>query len=402
MTHATISFPLSKVAKQIKRSVMRDLIALANQPEIVSFAGGLPAADHLPLEAIQMCLEAVLQRDGARALQYGPAYLPLREWIAGDMRRRGVRCAVENVFITNGAQQAMEIVARLLLDQGEPAVVEALTFTGIGQVMNAHGATLRVAACDEETGVDPQAFEEALTRGGPARLGVVIPDFNNPTGASLTLEKRQRLARAAARSGVPLVEDDCYGQLRFAGEALPPIKAFDEAEQVLYISSFSKIVSPAMRLGWIVAPEALVGKLTVLRESIDLESSQLLQRVVTEFVTRGFLEPHLGALNAANLTRRDALMGALDRTLNGQAAWAAPEGGLFLWVRLEPDVDTAALLPRAFEHQVAFIPGVNFSAEGRYGNCLRLNYSNNVPERIHLGVGRLAAALADVRAARHG
>jgi 2-aminoadipate transaminase len=402
MTQAPVTFSLSTVANQIKRSVMRDLIALANQPEIVSFAGGLPAADHLPLEAVQTCLEAVLRRDGTRALQYGPAYLPLREWIAGDMQRRGVRCAVENVFITNGAQQALEIVARLLLDHGEPAVVEALTFTGIGQVMDAHGAALRVAAFDEATGVDPQAFEEALTRGRKARLGVVIPDFNNPTGASLTLEKRQRLAAAAARSGVPLVEDDCYGQLRYAGERLPPIKAFDEAEQVLYISSFSKIVSPAMRLGWIVAPAALIGRLTVLRESIDLESSQLLQRVVTEFVTRGFLEPHLAALNSANRERRDALMGALDRTLNGRADWAVPEGGLFLWVRLQDEVETAALLPRAFEHKVAFIPGVNFSAEGRYGNCLRLNYSNNLPERIDLGVGRLAEALAELRAVQRG
>jgi 2-aminoadipate transaminase len=214
MTPVTSTFPLSTVANQIKRSVMRDLIALANQPEIVSFAGGLPAADHLPLEAVRACLEAVLTRDGARALQYGPAYLPLREWIAGEMLRRGVRCAVENVFITNGAQQAMEIVARLLLDPGQAAVVEALTFTGIGQVMNAHGAVLRVAAFDLESGVDPDSFEDALTRGGPARLGVVIPDFHNPAGASLTLEKRQRLAAAAARTGVPVVEDDCYSRLR--------------------------------------------------------------------------------------------------------------------------------------------------------------------------------------------
>jgi 2-aminoadipate transaminase len=396
----TPAFPLSDVAKRIKRSVMRDLIALANQPEIISFAGGLPAADHLPLAEVQTCLEAVLARDGTRALQYGPAYLPLREWIAGYMRGRGVRCTVENVFITNGAQQALEIVGRLLLDPGQAAVVEALTFTGISQVMDAHGARLRAAAFDPETGVDPDDFEAALTRGGPARVGVVIPDFHNPAGASLTLEKRQRLAAAAARTGVPLVEDDCYSPLRYSGDRLPPIKAFDEAGQVLYVSSFSKIIAPAMRLGWIVAPAPLVAKLTVLRESIDLESSQLLQRTVTEFVTRGCLEPHLAALNAANHERRDALLAALDRELDGQAEWVAPAGGLFVWVALPAEIDTAALLPRAFAHKVAFIPGVNFSAEGRYTNCLRLNYSNNLPERIHLGVRRLAEALRDHRA--HG
>lgn len=393
MTLPAPTYPLSIAANQIKRSVMRDLIALASQPEIVSFAGGLPAADHLPLPEVETCLEAVLARDGRRALQYGPPYLPLREWIAGYMRQRGVRCDVENVFITNGAQQALEILGRLLLDQGEAAVVEALTFTGIAQVMDAHGARLRAAALDLATGVDPDDFEAALTRGGRARVGAVIPDFHNPAGASLTLPKRQQLAAAAARSGIPIIEDDCYSLLRYTGETLPPIKAFDEAEQVFYVSSFSKIIAPAMRLGWIVAPAPLLPKLTVLRESIDLESSQLLQRVVTEFVTRGLLRPHLGALNAANHERRDALLDALERELGSRARWAAPSGGIFVWVTLPDEVDTAALLPRAFEHKVAFIPGVNFSVEGRYTNCLRLNYSNNVPERIRLGVRRLAAAL---------
>jgi 2-aminoadipate transaminase len=207
------------------------------------------------------------------------------------------------------------------------------------------------------------------------------------------LAKRPALAAAAARTGVPLIEDDPYSLLRYAGEARPPIKAFDEAGLVLYVSSFSKIIAPAMRLGWIVAPEEIVAKLTVLRESIDLESSQLLQRTVCEFVTRGLLEPHLAALNAANHERRDALVAALEQELGGQARWAAPQGGLFLWVTLPDGVDTAALLPRAFEQQVAYIPGVHFSAEGGYPNALRLNYSNNTPERIAEGVRRLAAVL---------
>jgi len=396
MSTVPIAYPLSQTATQIKRSVMRDLIALANRPEIISFAGGLPAADHLPLDEVRACLETVLARDGRRALQYGPQFAPLREWLAGHMQARGVRCAVENVFITNGAQQALEILGRLLLDPGSPAVVEALTFTGIGQVMTAHGAALRPARIDLETGVDPEAFEAALGgvgMGGPARVGVVIPDFHNPVGARLTPAKRQALAAAAARTGVPIVEDDPYSLLRFAGEAHPPIKAFDEAGLVLYVSSFSKIIAPAMRLGWIVAPEEIVAKLTVLRESIDLESSQLLQRTVTEFVTRGCLEPHLAALNAANHERRDALIAALEHEWGGLARWVAPQGGLFLWVTLPDEVDTAALLPRAFEQQVAYIPGVHFSAEGGYGNALRLNYSNATPERIAEGVRRLAGVL---------
>lgn len=388
------TFPLSRVARGIKRSVMRDLIALASRPEVISFAGGLPAADCLPLEQIRACLDAVLTAEGRRALQYGPPYLPLREWIAGYMQGRGVACTVDNIFITSGAQQALEIVGRLLLGPGEPAVVEALTFTGIGQVMQAHGAVLRAAALDLQTGVDPEAFERALTADKrPARLGAVIPDFHNPVGASLTAAKRAALAAAAARTGIPLIEDDPYSLLRYAGETLPPIKAYDEASLVLYIGSFSKIIAPALRLGWIVAPVELAGRLTVLRESLDLESSQLLQRVATEFLTRGYLEAHVQALNAANLTRRNAMLAALERELGSLATWTVPEGGLFLWVTLSERLDTEALFPMALDHHVAYIPGVHFAAEGGYGSALRLNYSNATPERIDEGIRRLAEVI---------
>ena len=393
MTTSPTTFPLSYLATHLQRSAIRDMIALANQPEVISFAGGLPAADHLPVAELQACADAVLTRDGARALQYGPAYAPLREWIAGDMRRRGVACAVENVFITNGAQQALTLLGRLLLDPGSPAVVEALTFTGIVQVMQAHGAALRPVAFDLAAGVDPAAFEAALLAGGPARVGAVIPDFHNPVGVSLPLDRRMALAAAAARTGVPLIEDDTYSALRYVGEDLPPIKRFDEAEVVFYVSSFSKIIAPAMRLGWIVGPAPLVNRLNALRESLDLESSQLLQRTVAEFLNRGLLEPHLAALNAANLERRDAMLAALAREFGDSATWTVPEGGLFLWVTLPPEVDTAAPLKRAFERQVAYIPGVNFSPEGRYTNAIRLNYSNTLPERIGEGVRRLASAL---------
>jgi 2-aminoadipate transaminase len=385
---------LSQVASQIKRSVMRDLIALAGQPDVISFAGGLPAADHLPLAQVRACLDAVLTRDGSRALQYGPPYLPLREWVASYMRRRGVACTVEEIFITNGAQQALEILGRLLLDAGQPAVVEALTFTGIGQVMNAHGAHLRVAALDLHTGVDVQSLEAALSVGGiPARLGAVIPDFHNPAGVSLPVEKRAQIAAAAARWGVPIIEDDPYSLLCYEGELRPPIKAYDEAGLVLYIGSFSKIIAPAMRLGWIVAPASLIGRLTVLRESLDLESSQLLQRTVTEFLIEGHLEVHLQALNAANLERRNAMLASLERELGALAEWTVPQGGLFLWVTLPGHVDTAALFDAGLAAGVAYIPGVHFSAEGLYGNALRLNYSNASPERIHEGMRRLGPVI---------
>lgn len=391
-----IPYPLSHRATQIKRSVMRDLIALANQPDIISFAGGLPAADCLPLAQVKECVEAVLTRDGSRALQYGPPFAPLREWIADHMQKRGVACAVENVYITNGAQQGLELVARLLLDEGAPAVLEALTFTGIGQAISARTNDIRTTPVDLQTGVDVEAFEAALARGPRPRLGVVIPAFHNPLGISIVHEKRLRLAEAAARHAVPLLEDDPYSTLRFEGEDVWPIKAYDEAGFVIYNSSFSKMLAPAMRLGWLVAPAEVIAKVTVLREAIDLESSQLTQRLVAEFLWRGYLEPHLKHLNATNLERRNAMFMALERELGGLADWTKPQGGLFVWVTLPKGADTGAMFQAAVERRVAYIPGAHFSPSGPGPtNTLRLNYSNTVPERIHAGIHQLAEVIKE-------
>jgi 2-aminoadipate transaminase len=390
-----IPYVFSRTAAGLKRSVMRDLMALAVSPDIISFAGGLPASDHLPIEQLQACFDAVLTRDGARALQYGPPYLPLREWLAGYMRGRGVDCAVENIFITNGAQQGLEILARLFLDEGAPEILEAITFTGIQQAAHGHGAEVRTVPMDLETGIDVEALEAALARSPRARLAVVIPNFHNPLGVSIPAAHRARLAELAARHQVPLVEDDPYSPLRYAGEAQKPIKAYDEAGAVIYLGSFSKMLAPAMRLGWMAAPIELVDRLTVLRESIDLESSQFTQRAAAEFLTRGYLEPHLAQLNAANRERRDALFAALERELGGRATWTRPEGGLFVWVTLPAAVDAAELFQAAVARQVAFIPGGAFAVEGGHANTMRLNYSNATPDKIHEGLRRLGEALKE-------
>ncbi len=212
------------------------------------------------------------------------------------MRARGVACEPEQVFITNGAQQGLTILSRLFLDPGQPAVIEAVTFTGIQQVTAGRGAVVRTVPTDLASGIDVDALEEAFHRAPRPRLAVVIPDFHNPLGVSLTLEKRQRIAELAARYRVPVIEDDPYSALRFEGQPLPPIKAFDEAGVVFYVGSFSKMLAPSLRLGWIVAPAELAAQVTVLRESIDLESSTLIQRAVSLFVERGLMEAHLARL----------------------------------------------------------------------------------------------------------
>jgi 2-aminoadipate transaminase len=380
---------------------MRDLLALTARPGLVSFAGGLPADELLPLDQIQTCIDAVLTRDGARPLQYGPPYAPLKEQIALYMGSRGVACAPEDVFITGGSQQGLEIAMRLLLDAEESVAVESFTFTGILQAVRGHGGLPLPISVEPDTGIDLDEFDAALAR--KPRAAIVIPDFHNPLGVSLPEHKRIHLADLVARHNVPLIEDDPYSPLRYEGERLKPIKAYDETGSVTYLGSFSKMLAPAMRLGWMIAPRDLLPKLTVLRESIDLESSQLIQRAVAEFMARGWLEPHLARLNAINHARRDAMLAALRRELAppgaglaGLADWTTPQGGLFIWLTLRGDADTTALFHAALEQNVAFVPGGAFAAHDcAPRNSLRLNYSNAAPERIEEGVRRLANAVKE-------
>ncbi|MEW6365889.1 MAG: PLP-dependent aminotransferase family protein [Acidobacteriota bacterium] len=379
---------------------MRDLIALTVRPDIISFAGGLPATDRLPVAELHSCFDAVLTRDGARALQYGPPYTPLLDLIAAHMRSRGVACSAENVFITSGAQQAMEILARLLLDPNDVIALESITFTGIIQLAQVHEASARAVPVDEETGVDVDALEEALAREPRPRFGIVVPDFHNPLGASLPVAKRMRIAEMAATHGVPIVEDDPYSMSRFEGPAAAPIKAYDAVGAVVYVGSFSKIMAPAMRLGWIVASPEILKRFIPLREAIDLESSQLIQRVVAEFMSRGHLEPYLAQLREANRERRNTMLAALDRHLRGMATWTVPQGGLFLWLRLPESIDTMKMFEAALARQTAYIPGSAFALVGGQHNTMRLNFSNCSPERISEGVGRLAQVIKEQLDAR--
>lgn len=388
----TFAYPLSPATANLQRSVMRDLLALTAQPGILSFAGGLPADESLPRDQIQTCIDAVLTRDGARALQYGPPFAPLKEQIALYMQTRGVTCTADDVFITSGNQQGMEIVMRVLLDAGETALVERYTFTGIVQATRGRGARLHSLPVDLETGVEISAIADALPH--QPRVAAFIPDFHNPLGVSLSQPKRIQAAQLAAQYGLPIVEDDPYSALRFEGDPIPPIKAYDEADSVIYLGSFSKMLAPAARLGWMIAPPDLLPKLTVVRESLDLESSQLIQRAAAEFLARGWLAPHLAKLNTLNKTRRDAMLTALDRELGDVAHWTVPQGGLFIWLTLPDYINTNELFKMAIAHNVAFVPGAAFAVEPcETPNTLRLNFSNVTPSQINEGLHRLGEVI---------
>lgn len=392
---SSYSHLLSREGSTLQRSVMRELLRFAVDPEVISLAGGLPASEMLPLGGLKECLDFVLTRDGPKALQYSPQYLPLREWISAYMGTRGVECGPDEVFITNGNQHGLAILSRLFLDPGVPAVVEEVTFTGIQQVTVGRDAAVRTIPTDLDSGVDLEAFERALKQKPPPRLAVLITDFHNPLGVSVAPEHRQRLAEMAARYGVPLVEDDPYAPLRFAGAPGPPIKAYDQAGMVFYLGSFSKMLAPALRLGWMVAPADLMPRITTLRESFDLESSTLYQRTVAEYLGRGHLSSHLTAISGAHGARCATMLAALEEHLSGVARWSRPEGGVFVWVTLPPGLDTTEMFHQAIQRKVAYIPGAVFSVEGRTRNALRLNFSNVRPEAVREGVARLSETVRE-------
>ncbi len=389
-THVT---SLSKEAANLKRSVMRELLRFAVDPNIISLAGGLPASEFLPLQGIKDCIDTVLSRDGARALQYSPAVPALREWIAEYMGKRGVACTTDEIFITNGNQNGLAILSRLLLDPGEPAVIEEVTFTGISQVTCGRNAVVRTVPTDLDSGVDVDAVEAAFSESPRPRLAALVTDFHNPLGVSIAAANRTRIADLAAKYGVPIIEDDPYAPLRFRGEAVPPLKAYDKHGMVFYLGSFSKMLAPTLRLGWMVAPAELMSNITTLRESIDLESSTLYQRAVAEFLSRGLLEPHLEKITAAHHERCDTMLAALEEHLSDVARWSKPDGGVFVWASLPEELDTTEMFQQAIERQVAYIPGGVFSVDGSTKNAVRLNFSNVKPDAIREGVKRLSEVI---------
>ncbi len=390
------SYRFSRRAVTARRSMMRELMPLTTRPDIISFAGGLPAPDLFPVEDYQICLDHVLTTEGRRALQYGPIYPPLKEALAQLMRLRGVDADPDDIFITNGAQQGLSVVGQLLLNPNSPVIVEQIAFTGIGQMIAERGAMPLTVATDLDCGIDVDNVEYLLKLTGQVRAIIEVPDFHNPLGVSIAAEHRPRLVELSHRFRTPIIEDDPYGLLRYEDANIPPLKACDVDGGIIYLGSFSKILAPGLRLGWVVAPKAALGKLTVIKESQDLETSQLTQRAVTEFIQRGLLNTHLEKLKVAYAVRRKTMLDALAREFPRAAQWSKPKGGIFIWVTLPEHVNTLDLLPRAVEQEkIAYVPGIAFGIQGGGRSSLRLNFSNAAPEMLEEGITRLGKIIQE-------
>jgi len=385
-------------------SAIRELLKLTDKPDLISFAGGLPAPEVFPVAEIAASSARVLRDHGARALQYGPTegYLPLRRMIARHTDRYGIQISPDNVLITSGSQQALDLIGKLFINPGDRVLVESPTYLGALQAWNAYGAEYVPVPVDDN-GMVPEALEAAM-RSGPKFI-YVLPNFQNPSGVTLSLERRRRLVELAERYGVPIVEDDPYGQLRYEDEHLPPVVVLDDARSaarngtyqgnVIYLSTFSKILAPGLRLAWVIAPPQVIDKLVTAKQGMDLHTAIFNQMVVHDAASGGFLDRHIVTIRRTYKERRDVMLAALAEHAPPGVTWTRPQGGLFLWMTLPAHVCSQEVFRAAVEHDVAFVPGAPFHPCGGGHNTMRLNFSYADPERIREGIARLGRVLEE-------
>jgi DNA-binding transcriptional MocR family regulator len=374
----------------------RKLMHVMADPDVISFGGGLPAWDLFPVDEVRRVADELLAGDGPAILQYSTSegYLPFREAICQRYRARGFEINVDNIVIDTGSMQGIDLAAKLLLDEGDTVLVGDPTFLTALQAFAYYRVNYVTVPMDEHgIVVDklPQILEQQ-----DVKLIYTMPTFQNPSGRTLSLARRRQLVRIAAHFEVPIIEDDAYGDLRYEGEPLPALKALDEADQIIYLGSFSKSLSPGLRVGFIAAPSAIMEKLVYAKQAADLHTSVLPQRIAHEFLRQDLLDPHIKRMIGSYRSRRDAMLAAMKQQFPASVDWTRPEGGIFLWVTLPDGVDTGLLFDRAVEEKVVYVPGANYYAAGGGENTMRLNFSANREEIIAEGIRRLAIVL------RHG
>jgi len=392
--------------KGLRSSAIRELLKLTQRPEVISFAGGLPASEVFPTARFREACCKVLDREPHLALQYGATegYEPLREMIARHIARYGIKAKSENVLITSGSQQALDLIGKLLINPGDRVLVEAPTYLGALQAFNVYEADY-VSVPSDEDGLRSDLLEDPL-RSGP-KFMYVLPNFQNPGGTTLSEGRRHELVLLADKYGIPIVEDDPYGQLRYEGEHLTPLVVLDRENlrrddgysigNVIYLSTFSKTLAPGLRLGWIVAPPEVISKLVQLKQGADLHSSTFVQMVAHEVARDNFLDEHVKLIRRVYRERRDVMLEALMQYFPPEVTWTRPKGGLFLWVTLPEGADAQKLFEAAVRENVAFVPGDCFYApnghQGQGRRHMRLNFSAAPPEQIREGIHRLSIAV---------
>jgi 2-aminoadipate transaminase len=395
----TSPFRFAQRTQRFQGSAVREMFHWATLPGMISLGAGSPAPELFPVEDFRRAVNQVLDEEPVGALQYGitEGYLPLREWIAEHLQSKGISVSPDEVLITTGSQQAMDLLVRVLVDKGDVAVVERPTFIATLQCLDTCEAEFVSAPMDDQ-GLIVDELARRLD-GRQPKLICAQPNFQNPSGVSMSLPRRMQLAHLAGERGIPIVEDDPYAELIYEGEALPSIKSFDTAGLTMYLGSFSKILMPGLRIGWAAGPSEVLEKMVVVKQSNDLHTDGLVQRTVNRMVREGGLPAHIGRLRAEYRRRRDAMLEGLAEHFPPEATWTHPRGGLFVWVELPAHMDAAALVRQAVDRLVLFPPGAGFFRDGTGQNTMRLNFSNQPVENIREGVKRLGQVVKEALAA---
>ena len=371
------------------------ILQAAADPKIISFAGGLPAPELFPVKEMKAAVDKVFEEHGQEAMQYGAAkgVTALRKVIQQHVKKKeNVDSELDNVLVTTGSEQALDLVGKAFVDPGDTVLVEQPTYLCALDVFRSYGANFASVEMDED-GMKMDALEEALKANPNTKLIYTVPNFQNPTGRTMTEERRKQLAELAEKYDVYVLEDNPYGEIRFAGQHVPAVKSFDKSGHVLYMSTFSKTLAPGFRLGWLVADEDVVNKLTVLKQSADLHTDNLAQFAVAQFFADNDVDAHVKEISALYGKRKDLMLEGIKKYFPEGVKYTNPEGGMFLWVEVPGVDDTVELFKECLEHDVAFVPGDPFFAGKAQPGAFRLNYSNMKEDQIEVGLKRLGAAL---------
>jgi 2-aminoadipate transaminase len=374
-------------------SAVREILKVTERPEVISFAGGLPAEELFPVAEMERAFRETLSLDGRAALQYATTegFRDLRAWIAARMTRHGRAVRADDLVITHGSQQGIDLVARVLLDEGDTVVVESPSYLAALQTFRAAEARIVSVPIDRD-GIDVAELERVFREERP-KLLYLVPDHQNPSGAQLSLERRHRVLALCRRYRVPVLEDDPYGEISFAGPRLPPLYALDDAGSVIYLSTFSKTLAPALRIGWVAAPAGFLRSIAIAKQGADLHTGSLPQRAAARLLETFDYEAHLVRIREVYRARALAMEAAIKAHFPREASWVSPRGGLFLWVGIEADISIDRLFAAALAENVAFVPGDPFFPEATPKPHMRLNFSHRRETVISEGIRRLGAAL---------
>jgi 2-aminoadipate transaminase len=392
---------LSQRTDRMKSSVIRELLKLTERPEIISFAGGLPAPDFFPIREFQEACIHILQTEGQKALQYSSTegYLPLREFLSSKMSKYRINVEPENIMMVNGSQQGLDLVGKLFINPFDCVLCSRPTYVGAIQAWNTYEAKFETVPLDAD-GMCVEEIPGLLEAGLRPKLVYVLPNFHNPAGTTLTVERRMRLVEIARQYDLVILEDDPYGELRFEGEDITPIFRL-APERTIYMSTFSKTLAPGIRLAWVVAPKPLIQRMVQAKQGADLHTGTFVQMIANDICQRGFLRQHVKDIVNAYRERRNVMLDALAEHWPDGSSWTNPKGGLFLWAETPEAIDTSEFFERAVAAEVAYVPGIAFYPNKEGGHhSMRLNFSYANPETINEGIYRLGHALKEAIAGK--